>query len=362
MLKENPSNTIKLIGCVMRHHFLLFFLLLFALMTSCKKNVGNKIAFDKEISLTGIDCPVEGLHMAFPHRVTLHDSLLIVMDLHGGGDKFFHAVKYDGFKYLGSFGQRGSGPNEILLATPFSIVDESMMALDGASCKMLRYPINDLFNPESVRVVPMPEKISATTIDFSCVDTAHFLLGDLTAQCRFIDMKATGAVCKFAIPQLASKDGQPEVKNLGFLWRGYMAYSPEKEILAMATQHGEVIELYNLRDSSSRVLTGEGGAPVFQADSPMSVVEGFCDIQWVGDEIYALYSGRLRAELDKEMQQLGKQPPSGGKQIYVFNAAGEPVVKYLLDRFIDGFAVDQTNRQIIGITPNGENPLCLFKL
>ena len=42
-------------------------------------------------------------------------------------------------------------------------------------------------------------------------------------------------------------------------WRPFMDYNPDNGILAMVTQLGETLEIYNLKDSTHKVLYGPNG-------------------------------------------------------------------------------------------------------
>ena len=46
-------------------------------------------------------------------------------------------------------------------------------------------------------------------------------------------------------------------------WRSFIDYNPRNEILAVATQLGEVLEIYNLKDSTHVVCMGPHGEPEF---------------------------------------------------------------------------------------------------
>ena len=47
-------------------------------------------------------------------------------------------------------------------------------------------------------------------------------------------------------------------------WRSFIDYNPRNGILAAVTQLGEVLEIYNLKDSTHVVRVGLHGEPEFQ--------------------------------------------------------------------------------------------------
>ena len=103
----------------------------------------------------------------------------------------------------------------------------------------------------------------------------------------------------------------------------------ELEEVAMATQFGDVIEIYNLNNGDSSCFVGNQGAPK-ENDGQ---IEGFCDIKWVGENIYTLFSGRLRADLIRK-SEAGKKEPMGGNIIKVFDRGGNVLEEYELDTYI----------------------------
>ena len=125
----------------------------------------------------------------------------------------------------------------------------------------------------------------------------------------------------------------------------------------MATQFGDVIEIYNLNNGDSSCFVGKQGAPK-ENDGQ---IEGFCDIKWVGENIYTLFSGRLRADLIRK-SEAGKKEPMGGNIIKVFDRGGNVLEEYELDTYINGFTVDELNNRLIGVTANLDTPILFFDM
>ena len=118
-----------------------------------------------------------------------------------------------------------------------------------------------------------------------------------------------------------------------------------------------MIEVYDLKDGSSDVQVGQDGAP----RDGKGQIEGFHDIKWINDTIYTLYSGRLREELIRKLQQ-GQKEPDGGNLIKVYNRDGEFVRQYRLDTYINGFTYDAARHRLIGVGSNQDNPFVYFNL
>src|SRR5690606_4027178 len=81
-------------------------------------------------------------------------------------------------------------------------------------------------------------------------------------------------------------------------------------------------------------------------------IMGYSDV-YVGENgIYALFWGQSFDDI--------KQNPDikeGGRFIHVFDLSGKPIKKYVLDRYITGFCIDESNRKILALDVNAEQPL-----
>ena len=142
-------------------------------------------------------------------------------------------------------------------------------------------------------------------------------------------------------------------------WRSFVDYNPRNGVLAAVTQLGEVLEVWNLRDSTHVVCLGPMGEPEFQVEEGYGIptgIMGFSDVQ-VGDSaIYAVFHGHSFRDIAREVQQ-GKPLPDGGKHLYVFSLMGEPLVKYELDHYIYGISVNEKNGFFIATDVNRDDPI-----
>ena len=65
-------------------------------------------------------------------------------------------------------------------------------------------------------------------------------------------------------------------------WRSFLDYNPHDGVLAMVTQLGEVLEVYNLKDSMEVIRIVENGEPkfkIFEGYGIPSGIMGFSDVQ-----------------------------------------------------------------------------------
>ena len=137
-------------------------------------------------------------------------------------------------------------------------------------------------------------------------------------------------------------------------------YNPHNGILATVTQLGEVVEVYNLKDSTHVIHIGEHGEPDFEISAGYGVpagIMGFSDVQVTDSAIYAVFHGTTFKEIAKQNGRL----PDGGKYIYVFSLKGEPLCKYVLDHYIYGIWVDETTKTIMATDVNNDQPIVKFR-
>ncbi|TGY21708.1 BF3164 family lipoprotein, partial [Bacteroides caecimuris] len=126
----------------------------------------------------------------------------------------------------------------------------------------------------------------------------------------------------------------------------FLDYNPHNGVLAAVTQLGEVVEVYNLKDSTHVVRIGEHDEPEFKVSDGYGIptgIMGFSDVQVTDSAIYAVFHGTPFKEIARQSGKL----PDGGKYIYVFSLKGEPLYKYVLDHYIYGIWVDEATKTIM---------------
>ncbi|MDR0745695.1 MAG: hypothetical protein LBF17_04285 [Mediterranea sp.] len=317
----------------------IFYLLILILsIVSC--DVKNEVEI---IKLHGESRHIFMPYMKMPYRVALSENYLVVFDLISDSS-FYHVVSYDNLEYLYSLGKKGGGPNEITLSTPCQIRGTDLFVLDGAKSNIYKYKLTK----KQAELVDMRKLPIPLTIDFVCKNDTVIIAEDLSGNNRLIEIAPSGSTGLFHIPV------EENTGNIGHLWRSFMGYDSLLNKLALATQFGDVIEIYNLNNNSSKVIVGNEETP-----REKSQIEGYCDIQWSQGLIYALFLGRSKDKLNQNFFA-GKKEPDGGNILKVFDEEGNLLRMYLLDCYINGFSI--YNDQMIGVTSNNDEPLIFFSL
>ena len=217
---------------------------------------------------------------------------------------------------------------------------------------------------ERVEEIKLDKKL-VRSLDFHTMESG-FLVPDYMGEHRFWEVDGDGKAIQNhgTIPSEAAEE-ETSRPALAQAWRPFMDYNPDNGILAMATQLGETLEIYNLKDSTHKVLYGPNGEPEFKTARDGSGVPdgimGFNDIKVTDKYIYAVFQGmKLKDELAAYKQ--GKELEDGGRFIYVFDLKGNPVQKYTLDHAIHGIDVNEETNTIVATEVKSDDPIIEFKI
>lgn len=300
----------------------------------------------------------------YPHRVAVKDGIAIIMDLHNA-DYFFHAFSYPDWKYMTSFGKRGEAPDELLLADCFRFISkDSIWTLDSNKMRITRW----MYSQNVHKILPVEhvelDRQLVRTLDFYPMKSGFLVsdyLGDYRQKWTDHEGKWIHSTNQIPTEKDYKNTSRPTVAQA---WRSFLDYYPKKKILVMATQLGEVLEIYNLQDSTYHVIYGPHGEPEFKINQSEGIptgIMGFSDVQITDKYIYAIFHGRTFKEIEQSFQQ-GINLEDGGRYLYVFDHKGNPVNKYTLDHAIYGINVNEETNTIIATDVNSDNPIIEYHI
>ena len=198
-------------------------------------------------------------------------------------------------------------------------------------------------------------------LDFTIYNDTTFIIPDYSGENRLCRVNCNGKLIDKigSIPTVnkeALKNARPALAQA---WRSFLDYNPNNGILAAVTQLGEVVEVYDLKDSTHVVHIGEHGEPEFKISDGYGIptgIMGFSDVQVTDSAIYAVFHGTAFKEIARQSGRL----PDGGMYICVFSLQGEPLCKYVLDHYIYGIWVDEATKTIIATDVNNDQPILKF--
>lgn len=341
-------------------------LLLFILISCGTKN--NEYAenafpysvFPLERELKGEVIELDTALFIYPFRIRVEGDKAIVMDLHGT-DHYAHLFHYPTFRYLSSFGKRGDSPSEVLSMENVRFYNNKVWTLDSDKRELTRLVYSSsgdsLLRDE---VVTLDEDI-LRPLDYVIYNDSTFVVPDYSGENRLCWLDNKGNLIKKtgSIPSINEDALQNARPALAQAWRSFIDYNSHTGVLAMVTQLGEVLEVYNLKNDTDVVRIGENGEPRFKTFDGYGIpvgIKGFSDIQVTDSAIYAVFSGASFKEIAKHSGHL----PNGGKYIYVFSLKGDPTYKYVLDHYIYGIWVDEDTKTIIATDLNNDQPIVKF--
>ena len=344
--------------------YISIFLLLIACTSVSQQKKNLYSVFLEEKNLSARTVLLDTALFVYPFRIRIQDSVAIMHDLHGI-DHYFQVFNYPEGRYLASFGRRGESPSEMLSAENVRFRGNALWTLDANKGELVRFEYS-LLGDSLIRQeeVTLDEKL-LRVLDFVQYSDSSFIIPDYSGDNRFCIVNNKGKLIhKFGTIPSLKEDVLSDVRPaLAQAWRSFIDYNPHNSVLAAVTQLGEVLEIYNLKDSTHVVRIGPHGEPEFQIMEGHSIptgIMGFSDVQVTDHAIYAVFHGRSFKDIAQDARK--GNDIDGGQYIYVFSLKGEPLRKYVLDHFIYGISVDEEKNIILATDVNKDEPLLEYRL
>jgi hypothetical protein len=324
------------------------------LLTGCQNSLDFHPGFEQTTLFSSKQHIVDDVFFRYPFRIRLNDSLLYVMDLHTT-DYYCHQFEYPSMKHRRSFARKGNGAGEFLDAENIRINSNGdCWLLDANNAKMTCFSANAVNSLENELKL---DRQLIRTLDFDLYQDSLFIVPDYTGEHRFNIISPNGTIKERRGTIPVRKRGS-DIPNVAYAqaWRGFLDHNQENGIMAIATQLGEVIEIYNLPENRLvNVIYGKQGEPEFHYRSGYAIPEGimgYSDIYVGKENIYALFWGHTFKDITR-----GTVAIEGGNQIHVFDLEGNPVKQYILDRHITGFCMNEEEDIILGLDVNSDQPI-----
>jgi len=326
---------------------------LIVLLCYCNFNSNRKYQyytdFPFEMNLTKPEeIELESSFFRYPYRIEIKDSIAIILDLHPD-NSYMHAFRYPGWQHIVSFGKRGEGPEDILSAERVRICSpDSVWVLDSNRRQITRWRISNC-NAERAEEISLDDRL-IRTLDF-CKTAEGFLVTDYTGNYRYHVLDQHGKIIQSVGHVPSEKDVDDSDKPaLSQAWRSFMDYNPKNGVLAIVTQLGEVVELFNLKTGEHKVYYGPGGEPVFSvlaSEAMPKGIKGFNDVVVSDSCIYAIFDGTPFKDRINSLRS-GRKLSAGGNNIYVFGLDGYPLKKMSTECSAFGIEFIRGNIYIVG--------------
>ena len=344
---------------------LLVVVALYAFTKSSSNSEYPEITFPVTEELYGRVIPIDSVFFRYPYRLEVRGDRVVIEDLHGP-DHFYHLFTYPDFRYLHSFGQRGEGPEEMQTVDDFFWNGQTLWALANIKSELVRWELNEsrdkMIRTERIKL----DKATFRALDIVPFQNNSFLIPNYSGDSRFCQVDRNGKLLKKwgEIPTERKDDLQKYPYAFGYGWRSFIDYSPNTGTLVAATQFGEVLEIWNVKKNTHKVLKGKLGEPEFKILPEYAIPTGAIghnDIQVTNRFIYVIYRG-ISIKEDMLAHQKGKPLPQGGKTIRVFSLEGEPLKEYKLDPSVSGIWVMEEEGKMWALDVNSNEPLVEYLL
>ena len=338
---------------------------LYAFTKGSPEAVHSEITFPIKEELQGRVLPLDSVFFRYPYRLEVRGDRVVIEDLHGP-DHFYHLFTFPDFRYLHSFGQRGEGPEEMQTVDDFRWDGQTLWALDNIKSELVRWELSDsrdkMIRTECIKL----DKATFRALDIVPFQNNSFLIPNYSGDSRFCQVDRKGKLIKKwgEIPTERKDDLQKYPYAFGYGWRSFIDYSPNTGTLVAATQFGEVLEIWNVKKNTHKVLKGKLGEPEFEILPEYAVPAGAVghnDIQVTNRAIYVIYRG-ISIKEDRLAHQKGKPLSQGGKTIRVFSLEGESLKEYKLDHSVSGIWIDEEIGKMWALDVNSDEPLVEYTL
>ena len=353
----------------MKKFISLIVLLVVLALYSCTQTSSNtehsEITFPMTEELQGRVVSLDSVFFRYPYRLEVRGDRVVIEDLHGP-DHYYHLFTYPDFRHLHSFGQRGEGPEEMQTVDDFFWNGQTLWALDNIKSELVRWELSDsrdkMIRTERIKL----DKATFRALDIVPYQNNSFLIPNYSGDTRFCQVDRNGKLIKKwgEIPTERKNDLQKYPYAFGYGWRSFIDYSSNTGTLVAATQFGEVLEIWNVKNNTHKVLKGKLGEPEFEILPEYAVPAGSVghnDIQVTDSAIYVIYRG-ISIKEDMLAHQKGKPLPTGGKTIRVFSLEGELLKEYKLDHSVSGIWVMEEEGKMWALDVNSDEPLVEYSI
>ena len=356
--------------------FVLFNLLIgVGVFVSCKNGkvhtehtntISYDVKFPKDIVLEGEGIVMGDILMRYPYRIAQLGRYLFLLDFHAELD-FCHVIDTVGWLEVALFAPRGNGPDETLQAMNLQVISlDSIWVYDTNKREAVRWSFEkELHTKDTILIserVRMKENMLTSANCVVCGGT-NFFVTDPSGRNRIVRCNGEGEIIE-RIGVIPTMHKQDEESNgvLAQAWNSFIDYNSDSGILAVVTQLGDVIEIYDRKNDMRHLLYGSYGEPEYKTTRdgyavPVGIM-GYSDVKVTGNYIYALFHGRSFKDIAKDPLNT----PDGGEYIHVYTHDGTPVCRLVLDHAVYGIHVNEEEGIIWATDVNTEEQIVKYRI
>lgn len=355
----------------------LFTVILILLLSACQTEVStseDSIYFTEEdlpqpIKLVGEKYSIS--EIINPRGIIVKDGLAVVFERKNKYDDKLHVIDLESRSYLRSKGIHGLGPGETTTITQIEFAEEKnrVWAYDPEVRKFSKYDLMDTIklaeeefrSPETEFFITSATLAKENTLLANLVDGWTKYLHLTTSG----DTLATFGNWKDMIAGRELPNGYKEedldANLVSTIFQGTIKGDPSRKYFVNAGKKADFIEIIDFEKKESKLIYGPNHElPEFKisysvgyqmADFGRNSTSRYMDVYPGESSFFVLYSGKSFREIS-ETDNLNR--------IFEFDYKGNILNQYQLDYPLFGFAVDEENKAIYGVTVDREPNLVRF--
>lgn len=325
------------------------------LFVSCQSNKDKTETLLLKHEVVTVD---DSLMMGLPMKLGCVDGNLIILDFKA--DAFFHWIKLPDFRYMGTFGRRGQGPDEYLNIKSLYAVHDTLYAYDFRKSELIRLvPHEHDLDFESV--VRLPKSWATDLFSF---DENLFCTNGCFEKGMFHLVDSLGNVIYVSDDYPARDGAESNLSNQTrfMAYQGCMVTNGEGRF-AYLTSQSKQCHIYELQhDSLKKIAANIDSYPQYVPDSEdgfsvthnMDAPVGYRDAIMGDNCFYALYSGRTFKEFRTKSIEC--------THLYSYDWDGKLLATYELDVPVTTICLNKEDNCFYGVAYIPDPTLVRFPL
>lgn len=312
--------------------------------------------FGQIVELKGQHKSVDQVFKVSEMEMILKDSLLLIKNLNN--ETMFMAFSMPDFRFIKSFGTRGSGPGEFIFPTLVKASGDQALCYVYENTQNKLYSLNKDLSLKDTRIAVSATKgYSGEMLMQSLSEKSFGYIGSIrNGKAMFqLDVHANDSISR---KQLCDLTLSKDFKEWGSYIGNYGA-NPEKNRMVFAYKYFKRLVFVDTQTGKSRkIIFKEKGAQ--PGDNVAMLKETntthFWGISAQKESVYLLYSGRTPIDVYKE----GKEDIH---YIFVeqYDWNGNPIRKFRLDQW-GYFCVNEAENKLILATTYDDQPFYVYDI
>jgi hypothetical protein len=314
---------------------------------------GKKIQLDSSFNPTKI-------------KIIGDKNLLLVVDKYS--QYFIKIYTLDSFKFLKSFGKKGSGNEEFIGigSIAYDIKKQLLYISDGYKSNLHIYSINSLLKSKSQKISPLKviqiqHPITSTLVlpNNNIVSTRINLKKDSIGMFNLYDNM--GSYIKYVAQYPFNGEDYPSLA-LYDVYSGKFAISPSSDKILYAYNNTDILDMYNLNFELKKRIQGPMG---FRTNLEVEKIHGAVSVgsttkskvafrgspRFTDSGVYILFDG-----------ETAKRKGYQTKKLLKYSSNLDLLTYYNLDKEIFDFDIDLNGKIIYGLSHESKQNLIIFKL